>query len=84
MLQMGHAAYLAVGPWMAARLLTTQPLGAFLAGSILVRQPDLQGHASWQWQLEPAFYVPASFHMAFTIIPLTAWTASFHQARCAL
>ncbi|KAK9834918.1 hypothetical protein WJX84_010583 [Apatococcus fuscideae] len=80
-LQVGHAAYLAVGPWMAARLLTSQPLGFFLPGSILIRQPDLQGHTSWQWQTERAFYVPASFHLAFTIIPLTLWAASFHQAR---
>ena len=45
LLQIGHALYLGVGPWAAARLLSSQPLGVFLPGSILVRQVGTKIHA---------------------------------------
>lgn len=64
--------YVPIGPWFAARFLSTRPLGFFFAQGVVVNATEGSG---WQWEKVSDTLILSNKFMALTVLPGTLWFA---------
>lgn len=64
--------YIPLGPWFAARFLSSRPLGFFLAQGVLINPQEGSG---WEWEQVADTLILSNKFMALTVLPGTLWFA---------
>ena len=70
--QVLYSLYVPVGPWFAARFLSSQPLGLFLSQGVML-SPNAE--TSWRWLPCADTSILANRFTFFTLLPGTLWLA---------
>ena len=71
-MQVLYSVYVPFGPWFAARLLSSQPLGFYLSQGVLL-SPNAE--SSWRWLPCADTLILANRFTFFTMLPGTLWLA---------